>query len=90
MTAEECAYTVYEQQGYLVVGSSSEFEIGITLHNPFTHVNPGDRMSVALKVIAKSTVQEFLDQASAGSKLMGIPVDGQPPYKYYYRTVPQD
>lgn len=55
MTIEEAATTIYEQNGYLVIGSSHKREVGGTVVNPFMHVHPGERMNVALRVIGESS-----------------------------------
>ena len=91
LTPEQIAASVYETQGYLILGSSAERAVGSTIAYPFlyTALQP-ERMNVALRVIAETDRAEYMAQEERFVEVSGWPSMGQPHYNHYYRCVPQD
>lgn len=90
MTSEEIAAAIYDQKGFLVIGSYKERERGHVFVNPVTHRSGTDRLMVALVVIEESSAEEYLQQATLAREIGGTVVQGTPEYAHYYRTVPSD
>jgi len=90
MTTEEMFAAVFEAQGFLVIGSNRLRKVGDTIPNPFSNIQPNERIQVAMLIVAPSTKTEFDAQSNLAEKLLGVKSYGDPDFAQYWRTVPQD
>lgn len=90
LSSEEMFAAVFQQQGFLVLGSNRFRKVGETIPNPFSNIKDGERIQVALLIVAASTKDEFDAQSDLAEELLGVKSYGEPGFAQYWRTVPQD
>lgn len=90
MSSEDVFAAVFENQGFLVIGSNLPRKVGDTIQNPFSNIKEGERIHVAMLIVSESTKAEFNAQSDIAETLLGIKSYGDADYAKYWRTVPQD
>ena len=87
MTAQELGVALYAKQGFLVVCSHRQETVGT--------INLSDAGDLGtdptpLRIVAESTLQEFLAQRELGTSLLGYDASTIEPGEYFYRVVAAD
>lgn len=91
MTIDDLACKIRAEQGYLVMCSYDNFEVGAIIREVHGHRGKGDRINIPLIVVGLSNRKEYLKQADLRDSIVGRPSGrSKPPGERYYRVEAAD